>query len=342
MKNNYLLLLFLAITILSHVIHHRVYNSYKQQVIIYKAVNSANYEDASSEFYNNLEVDIPNLSITSLPLKAVKAIYMQVNGPKDSLQKSFDLYHKSMKDNPFLMFSEGHLAQIYFQTRRLDSAYYYARKSFLGLPNNAIHFAMISKLYANKGIYDSISISFDKINTSPRVDINNVYFASMVNFMEVMEDSLKKEVIKKAQIARKTFLIDKQLQLLVDYVIQGKEKIDSAVKIQEIGSKLLSENKFLEGIEVYKKALEIRKNYMPYIQTIGLALYNTGDYKKCIETLSILEMNGIDLDPISLYVKGKSHYYIGERQTGCDILLISSKFGNENSTKALKTLCQNY
>ena len=336
------IILFTVIVIFSHVVHHKNYISHKQQVKLTQDLTLAKYDNVLPEFYNNLEVEIPNLTITTLPIKALKAVYIQTNEPRDSLKKAINLFHESTKDNPFLMFSEGHLSQTYYALQKFDSAYYYARKSFSGIPKNAIHFAMMAKLYGNFGIYDSIEKTFKKINSPPRADISRIYFASMINFIDRVDDSLKNSVIKSAKNAKNKFLTDKDLQLLADYIIEGKNKVDIAVFNYENGTKFLSEGKLLEGINSIEQALLVRKNNMGYIQTIGLAYHNLGNHKKAIENLEILEKNNIPLDPISLYVKGLSHYYLKDKVMSCKYLLKASRFGLEKAEIAFNDLCKNY
>ena len=282
------IILFTVIVIFSHIVHHKNYISHKQQVKLTQDLGQTKYDNVSPEFYNNLEVEIPNLTVSTIPIKALKALYIQTNEPRDSLKKAINLFHESIKDNPYLMFSEGNLSQTYYSQRKFDSAYYYARKSFIGIPKNAVHFAMMAKLYANVGSYDSIEKSFKKINSPPRADINRIYFASMINFINRVDDSLKKSVIKSAKDAKNRFLTDNDLQLLADYIIEGKSKVDIAALKAENGIKLLSEKKYLEGINLIEQSLLVRKNNMGYIQTIGLAYHNLGDHEKAIENLEIL------------------------------------------------------
>ena len=110
----------------------------------------------------------------------------------------------------------------------------------------------------------------------------------------------------------------------------------------DYGSKLLSEKKYLEGINYYEQALSVRKNNLQYIQTIGFAHYNLGNYKKVIENMENLESQGYRLDPISLYLKGMSHYFLKERETACKYLSKADKFQLENATIAYKDLCYNF
>jgi tetratricopeptide (TPR) repeat protein len=162
----------------------------------------------------------------------------------------------------------------------------------------------------------------------------------MINFINEIDDSLKSSVIKTAKDAKNTFLTGKDLQLLADYIIEGKDKVDIAVLDAEYGSKLLSEKKYMEGINYLEKALLVRKNNVGYIQTIGLAYHNLGEHKKAVENLGILENNGIPLDPVSLYVKGLSHYFLKQKEASCKYLLKASRFGLKSASEAYEDLCK--
>ena len=234
------------------------FNSYKQQKTLFNDLNSANYSNKSIEFYSTLEDELPNLTFTSIPIKAMKALYYLENQP-DSLNYVKSLLKKSIKDNPFLKYSEGNLSKIYYAERKFDSAYFYARKSFKGLPKNAVHFAMISKLFANNKNIDSIIYNFDKINERPLADVNRIFFASMNNFYNSLPDSLQSEVFSKAKKAKLNFKTDDDLQLLVDNIIYTKDSVNLAVEYENKGSKLLEQRDFLNGIKFYEKALKIRE-----------------------------------------------------------------------------------
>ena len=334
-----LLVFFIALLGLSHMVHYRNYNSYKQQKKLFKNLNEGNYSNTPPEFYDNLETELPNLTITSVPIKALKALYIQRNEP-DSIQKSIDLLHEGIKDNPFLMFSEGNLAQTYFSLRKYDSAYYYARKSFKGLPNNAIHFAMLAKLHANKGSYDSIVTTFNKINIIPSEPINRIYFASMFNFINKIDDSLKKSVNESAKKAKSIFHSQEEVQLLAEYILKGKEEVEKALEYETEGQNFLFKKQYKEGIGLFEKALEIRTNNVGYMQTLGLAYHNIGEHDKVLEYLGKLEQLGIDLDPLSLYIKGLSLHQIGNKSSACDYFFKAMRFQQKEAKKAYRALCQ--
>lgn len=319
-------------------VSYKNFNSYLQQKKLFNDLNSANYSNTPVEFYSTLEDNLPNLTFTSIPIKAMKALYYLENQP-DSLNYVKSLLKKSIIDNPFLKYSEGNLSKIYYAERKYDSAYFYARESFEGLPKNAVHFAMISKLYANNKNIDSIIYTFDKINQRPLPDVNRIFFASMNNFYLELSDSLQSEVFKKAVKAKLDFKTDDDLQLLVDYLIYSKDSVNLALEYEDKGSLFLEQKDFLNGIKFFEKALKIRETNYDYFQTIGLAYYNIGEHSKSIDYLLRLEINGIPLDPLSLYVMGINYYNIRKFNTGCQYLDRARKFGQQNAIDAYLKYC---
>ena len=317
---------------------HKNFESYKQQKNIFVHLNKSDFSQKTSEFYNSIETELPNLSITAIPLKALKAKYVIAN-EKDSMNKAKRMLKESSKDNPYLMFSEANLSQIYYAERKYDSAYYYGRKSFNGLPKNAVHFAMMGKLHANKNQIDSIIFLYEKINKPPSLGIDRVFLASMTNFYNELDDSLKGKARDYVINIKKSFPINKELQFLSDPLIIGKEEFEKALILEYEGELLLSNKKYSEGILKYLEALDLRKDNFPYIQTIGLAYYNLGEYDRSIEYLSMLEDNGVPLDPISQYVKGISYLKVEKQKTGCGYLLKASKLDQKNAKIAYEKYC---
>jgi len=335
-----ILTVFLMLQIGVVFVSYKNFNSYKQQKTLFNDLNNANYSNKSIEFYSTLEDELPNLTFTSIPIKAMKALYYLENQP-DSLNYVKSLLKRSIKDNPFLKYSEGNLSKIYYAERKFDSAYFYARESFEGLPKNAVHFAMISKLFANNKNIDSIIYTFDKINERPLVDVNRVFFASMNNFYESLSDSLQSEVFNKAVSAKKYFNTDDDLQLLVDNIIYTKDSVNLANDFEDMGSEFLEKKNYVNGIKYYEKALKIRENNFDFIQTLGFSYYNIGEHSKSIEYFSKLENNGIPLDPLSLYVMGINYYNLGKYTTGCEYLDRARKFGQKNAIEAYSIYCEN-
>jgi len=323
MKN----LIFIALFILqclSVYVLHRNYVSYQEQIKIYPAINGGSFIE-ENEFFANMETTLPNLSTSSIPLKAIKGYYYLANYGNDSLDLALKLLHQGIKDNPYLMYSEGTIASIYHETILKDSAEIYSRKAFKGIPKNAIHFAMIAKMYANQGKYDSIISSFEKVKSPPQLKIYTIFLASMMNFIDKVDTTVVK---KHARFAKFWWPYqDENLVLLADYHIYGKEQVTKSIELENKAELLLKKKKYNEGLEVLKKSLSLRKNNLGLYQSIGLVYFNLGDHKKVIEVLEdvrekALNIQNIDIDPMSVYALGLSYRKNKQYAKACEMFSI--------------------
>lgn len=115
----------------------RIFNSYNQQLALLADLNSDSW-DRPMGFIEDIEVDFPNLSATAIPLKAIQAQYYIYN---DSVIKGMTLVDEAIaeKTNPFIMLPEALKAKYFNTLGQKDSAYYYSRKAFSGLPRNPFH-----------------------------------------------------------------------------------------------------------------------------------------------------------------------------------------------------------
>ena len=79
---------------------------------------------------------MPDITVTTIPMKTIKARYF-INANK--LDKALELLNEGIPANPYLFISENLKAQVYLKQGKIDSAFFNARKSFYGLPKNALH-----------------------------------------------------------------------------------------------------------------------------------------------------------------------------------------------------------
>ena len=86
-------------------------------------------------------------------MKTIKARYF-INANK--LDKALELLNEGIPANPYLFISENLKAQVYLKQGKIDSAYFNARKSFYGLPKNALHASTYAQvLQANRDVKEA-------------------------------------------------------------------------------------------------------------------------------------------------------------------------------------------
>ena len=104
MKNNVIyLILVLLISIFSTLISYRTYQSFVQARTFTLHLIRGNLK-ADQKFIDNLIYDIPNLSATTIPLKAVKALYLTSKKEPtiSDVTKAKSYLNRAIKDNPYI------------------------------------------------------------------------------------------------------------------------------------------------------------------------------------------------------------------------------------------------
>ena len=118
MKNRVKLLsiVLVVISIISTIISHRTYLSFVQARTFTLHFNTREFNKADQNFIENLIVDLPNLSATCIPIKAMKASYLtsKENPSEQDVKKAKKLLKQAINDNPYIKIPETELSKIYF------------------------------------------------------------------------------------------------------------------------------------------------------------------------------------------------------------------------------------
>ena len=218
----------------------RIYNSSTQQLILLRQFNFNLFDTPLSEI-DTYEMDYPNISETTIPLKTFKGIFYLKAG---KINEAIDLFHQGKKENPYMMINDTYLGLAYHKLNQKDSSLYYSKKAFKAEPNNIAHFAhyvvslaMNSDTLEIKKAYNEIR----KIRQEPEVD--QVYYLSMANLLD------KDESRKFLDDTSKNLLQSEETDNLTRvnlYILEyGRAKVIEADVLYEMGEKYFSEKKFL-------------------------------------------------------------------------------------------------
>ena len=140
-------------------IHIISYKSLTQQGRLLYEFNNAQYTYTRAEL-DKISHDFPNLTETAMPIKAMKARYYYLAGNK---QEAHEMALKGVKDNPKIHFGNNLKATFFLEENKIDSAYYYAKKAFDGLPNNMPHYDLYMRTLAFKRDAQAINSAFEKV-----------------------------------------------------------------------------------------------------------------------------------------------------------------------------------
>ena len=138
--------LVVVLMIFSTNITYSTYQSLKGQMFLLRDFNSSKYSVAMNKI-DDITPDIPNITVTTIPMKSIKARYY-FNAKK--YKKAIELLDEGIPANPYLFFSENLKAQIYLKQNNIDSAFINSKKAFFGLPKNALHASTFAQTLAVK------------------------------------------------------------------------------------------------------------------------------------------------------------------------------------------------
>ena len=222
-------------------------------------------------YINSIEADYPNLSLTSLPLKAIKGNYYLFN---DSIYKGLRFINQTIaeKSNPFIMFPEATKAKLYFAMGQIDSAHYYSRKAFKGLPRNPFHFAEFTRTLGINKEYDSISFNFEAIKDTYDGQVWKVYLASIYNYIDDINDI---EYVKDRALEAMTYFSNsEQIRLVSLYILYGQEITKNSLDLEQKAYKDFQDENYSSALEKYKDADKLTPKNPINKQNIAFTYFN--------------------------------------------------------------------
>tara|TARA_B100000575_G_scaffold44259_1_gene31558 strand:+ start:10959 stop:13292 length:2334 start_codon:yes stop_codon:yes gene_type:complete len=158
-KIKWIYYIILAISIPSIFVSVKIYDSLKNQMILLNDFNTNSY-NAKIQELEAMNMSIPNVTVTTIPLKSLKARYYLNNNQYD---KALQNLGSTKNSNPYLFFTDFLKSKVYEKKGNIDSAYYHSKKAFFGLPNNTLHSANFVKLAMQKKDLASIEEAADQL-----------------------------------------------------------------------------------------------------------------------------------------------------------------------------------
>ena len=258
--------------------------------------------------------DFPNITVTTFPIKTMKARYL-AHGKK--YKEAIKLAKSGIKDNPFLFFSESIISRSYEKLNEIDSAYFYSKKAFYGLPNDTHRDYF---LYLADKLKDTVEINKAFNYVKKRYKLSD--WRSFLYNMSKIKDYNVNDLLDKINIAKKIFSSKYPEDTSFDEIKKIIELKDPE-KMEIIRKTVLAENYFKikdyeSAIKMYKDLFEIEKDEITHIENIALSYFKMMNYKEAIIYYDKL----MHLDKES----GKPEYFIGlilinsEKEKACEFI----------------------
>lgn len=273
-------------------------SSSKYQALLIFDFNS-NTRDFNLDDFKNLDPNFPNITVTALPIKYLKArYYLEI----DSVETAKKLIYESIKTNPYIYAPEILLAQIYLSENKLDSALYYSKKAFYGITNNNRHrdtyFDVLSQLK------DSVTLD------SAFVKIRNIKrgLDHWVDYIMTRND------INNKPDKRLLSLID---EMAIKYPNQDSIRLKGLKRMVEIGSKYtqalvtaergnieFTNENYKEAADLFEVAIFLDDQQYLYYENAAMAYDNLEKYSKAEEYFDKVIYDFKTKDGKSEFIKG--------------------------------------
>ena len=272
--NTSFLIVVILLVIPSIYVSNKVYESLKGQMFLLQDFNSNQYNIPLNRI-DNLVPNIPNITVTTIPINSVKARYY-LNAKK--YDKALALAEKGTNANPYLFYSELLKSQIYRAQGKLDSAKVYARKAFFGLPNNALHSSNYVNLINQTMDSAALEEAFELLTI--KNDLNNwKNYLIVANSLNPPQDSA---LISRAQKAMDVFPENNEIKSLARLIELGQLRINQAGLYSNAGLQFFNSGDYQNAAAQFTLALENNPYEYSYYENAATSNYLIGNFDEAI------------------------------------------------------------
>ena len=312
-------ILVILLMIFSVKITYTTYESLKGQMFLLRDFNSSKYSITMDKI-DNITPDIPNITVTTIPMKSIKARYY-FNAKK--YNKAIELLNEGIPANPYLFFSENLKAQIYLKQNKIDSAFANAKRAFYGLPKNALHASTFAQ---------TLAVNKDVIETKKAFEVISEKSGTVIwkNFLIVLSQIVQsgdKDLVKYATQAAKFFPDDKEIFSLKKLAVIGEANINRSNLISKEGLDFFNRGLYTEAAIKFENAASIDSLEYAHFENAASAYFMGGDYGKAL-IYSEKVMNNFQIKTgKSEYICALTNFNIGGNSRACELLLKSINYG---------------
>ena len=312
-------------------ITNQVYKSLKGQMFLLQDFNTNQYNVPLNQV-ENIVPEIPNITVTTIPINSVKARYY-FNAQQYT--KALALIDKGISANPYLFYSEILKSQIFEKQGKLDSAKYYAKKAFFGLPNNDLHSSRYLNLISKTKDRHALEEAFELLIINNKIINWKNYLIIASSFYPPGENFL----VNKANNARKIFQGNQEFEGLYRQIFLGQENVNKAVRFSNEGLKYFNNSEYEKAATEFKKAIELNPLDYAYYENASTSNYMIGNFSLALEQINKVIF---DLNPKNgkcEYIKALIFIRLGDPVGACPLLETSLNSGFSQSKQLIDQYC---
>jgi tetratricopeptide (TPR) repeat protein len=264
--------------------------------------------------------DIPNITVTALPMKSIKARYYFENKKYD---KAISLLNEGTSANPYVFYSENLKAQIFLKQGKIDSALVNAKKAFIGLPNNMLHAGIFVQALSLKKDINEVKEALKGLSLSSNKEI----WLNILIIYSQLKPSGDNEFIKYLDQMIKKYPADKNFISLKRSVVIGQTRIIEAQKVSQIALNFFNSQRYAEAAIEYEKASQIDYLEYAHYENAASAYYMAGDYGQSLLNSDKVISKFQPKTGKAEYLKALVLLNYGDKTQSCELLKAAVNYG---------------
>ena len=300
-------------------ITHSTFESHKGQLFLLRDFNSSKFTIPMDKV-DYITPDIPNITVTALPMKSIKARYYFENKKYD---KALSLLNEGTSANPYVFYSENLKAQIFLKQGKIDSALVNAKKAFIGLPNNMLHAGVFVQALSLKKDINEVKEALKVLSLSSKKEI----WLNLLIIYSQLKPSGDKEFVKYLDQMIKKHPADKNFISLKRSVVIGPTRIIEAQKVSQIGLNFFNSQRYAEAAIEYEKASQIDSLEYAHYENAASAYYMAGDYGQSLLNSDKVISKFQPQTGKAEYLKALVLLNYGDKTQSCELLKAAVNYG---------------
>ncbi|MHA8083509.1 O-antigen ligase family protein [Aquirufa sp. A-Brett2-15D] len=277
--------------------------------------------------------DIPNLSSSTLPMKAMMArYYIRDKRFDDALR----ILKESENDNPFLHYNDFLRTSIYASLNKIDSAHFYAKRAFNAWPRASSYYKNIiftsAKLKDTNEIKRALQVSLDAKN-----DIALTWNQYLLGMFEVKQGA-DKTLLAQLEKTLKKFPADTAILNPTTKMLRGGSQDLRGLTAK--GNSLFVQGKYTQAAAVYIELSKQDPGNFSHLENVGICYYAGKRFEESLFYFGKSEQHPGNNSGKSAYFAGMSQLSIGKKAEACASFARSKAKAYPDASSAISQNCK--
>ena len=308
------------------------YKSLKAQMLILQDFNSNKYTLPLNQIETFIP-SLPNITVTTIPMDAIKARYYFHNKKYD---KALALAESAKQANPYLRYPEILQSQIYAEKGEQEKAWEAAKIAFENLPRNPLHASQFINLSMQLGKRDAIREAFPLLTLHNELNNWKNYLIAVAKLFPPGQEPF----IGQTKTAVELFPGNKDILNLQRLISLGTDRINQASQYSQEGLKFFNSQDYANAVIAFEKAIKANPLDYAHYENAATSNYLMGNLGKALQQIDkvINELN--PFNGKCEYIKALISIRMGDPVGACPLLATSRDSGYSQAAATFDQYCR--